>query len=138
MTYDINILGELTASSPAYTFDGTCIDGIAKLVQRFMIVLFSDNRTETYGTDIPRILEQVNIVDMGALDNIFRIAMADVSEILTANTPAGTPDDEVLQGYDFILENTDEDEVFIEITITALSGDSTVAKLPTDFTIKED
>lgn len=135
MTYDINILGELTNDRPALVIDGTCIDGVAKLVQRMMIILLSDGTTERLGTDIPSLLQSITTASPEVVDNVFRIALADVAEQLTYEDD--TPDDEKLASYEYTVEKTDEFTFFIDITITAVSGDSTVAKLPIDFTAKE-
>lgn len=135
MTYDINILGDLTNAQPAFVINGTCIEGVAKLVQRMIIILLSDNETETIGTDVPRVLRGSTTASPEVVDNIFRIALADVAEQLTYEDD--TPDDERLDSYDYTVERTDDYTFFIDITITAVSGDSTVAKLPIDFTAKE-
>ena len=135
MTYDINILGDLTNDRPSLVIDGTCIDGVAKLIQRMMIILLSDKTTESIGTSIPGLLNSITTASPEVVDNVFRIALADVAEQLTYTDD--TPDDEKLSSYEYTVEKTDEFTFYIDITITAVSGDSTVARLPIDFTAKE-
>ena len=74
-TYDINTLGNLTDPQPDLTVDGTCINGIAKLVQKVMIILLSDENNDYYGTYIPSMLSGSNVPDSGAVEIIFNIAM---------------------------------------------------------------
>jgi hypothetical protein len=135
MTYDINILGDLNNPKPAFYIDGTVIEGVAKLVQRMMIILLSDRETEGIGTSVPRVIRESTTASPEVVDNVFRIALADVAEQLTYEDD--TPDDERLDSYEYTVEKTDDFTFFIDINIRAVSGDSTVAKLPVDFTTKE-
>ena len=100
-----------------------------------MIILLSDRTTESIGTDIPGLLNSITTASPEVVDNVFRIALADVAEQLTYTDD--TPDDEKLSSYEYTVEKTDEFTFYIDITITAVSGDSTVARLPIDFTAKE-
>ena len=137
MSLDINILGDLSNDQPLLALDGTCVEGIALLVQKVMILLLSDERTERFGTGVPQILRNSANIDSGVVSNIFTTALADVKDILDNNTPAGTPNDERLASYTHEVEVLEGSSVSVSITITALSGDTTELKLPIDAQFKE-
>ena len=136
-TYDINVLGNLNAPQPSLTVDGTCINGIAKLVQKVMIVLLSDERSDFYGTYIPQMLSGSNVPDSGAVENIFNIAMTEVSDVIKGAYTSETPDDEKLASYAISFGDSEEDTISVNIKITAVSGENTVLKFPQPFINKE-
>jgi hypothetical protein len=137
MTFDQNILGDIRNEQPSFKLDGTCIEGVVKLTQRIMIILFSDEETETIGTGLPRALRSVTTASPEQVDNILRIALSDVVEILDATYEEDTPDDEKLADYDFTIDHDETATFDVVLTITAVSGDTTVAQLPINFTDKE-
>jgi hypothetical protein len=137
MSTDINIMGDPTNDRPLLAIDGPCIEGIMTLTQKIMILLLSDQDTETYGTRVPAILRDSANVDPSILSNVFTTAMADVREILDETYLEDTPDDERLDSYVIEVTNTNEDTISVDITITAISGDSTELKMPIDATSKE-
>jgi len=140
MTYDMNILGDVTGVRPALAADGTYIRGLAKLAQRFLILLLSDNQEpDGIGTDLPRILKGRGAVDISVLENIFIIAAGDVKGILDASILDSDPDDEVLDRYAIEVGVTGPDTAGVHIILIARSGESLKMALPVDkLTTKED
>jgi len=92
MTYDMNMLGDISEDMPDLTLDGTLITGTVKAAQRFMVLLLTNIQEDPFGrgTRIPRLLGESNL-DVGALEGVYRIAATDVLEQMTATYTDATP-----------------------------------------------
>ena len=140
MTYDMNVLGDITQQKPALDVDGTVITGIVKLAQRVLTLLLTDIETDPMGrgTRIPTLLVGANNIDEGQLNNIFVIALGDVKDQLESTYLDGTPDDERLSSAKVILEKIEPDWIEAIISITAVSGENTTITVPQTLTqVKE-
>jgi len=137
MRYDLAILGNPSQTSPDLAVDGTAATGVYKLMQRVMILLLTDQEAPdnpgSLGTLIPSLLGGGNVLDPETMGNLFSTAITDIKDSLIANITPDTPADEVLKeikSYVRVAE-TAADEVSVEIVVTAQSGDTTTAVIPT-------
>ena len=85
MSIDPAILGPPAHNVEALLdFDGTVSEGIYKLMQRVVILMFTDAEGEYafgLGTDIPRLLQGTNSLATDILQNEFAIAGSILEEI---------------------------------------------------------
>ncbi len=140
MTYDMNVLGDITDSEPDLDLDGTMITGIVKLAQKVLTMLLTDKDTDPMGrgTRIPSLLVGANNIDPGKLENVFVIALGDIKEQLATTYLEGTPDDEKLSSAKVTLQDVEPDWVQAIISITAVSGETTTIEVPKTLTqVKE-
>jgi hypothetical protein len=142
MSNDISILGTPGSLRPALLdFDGTVCTGVYKLVQRVLIVLFTDrNNPESYGigTDIPGLLSGANAVDEDTLQGFFNIAGAQIKEIFRNEDNTGVPDDEILKDLRFAViqpEGQLPDTRTIEVEVSTQAGEDTVVQVPIKFEV---
>jgi len=131
MTFDINILGDITELRPDLAMDGTFLEGSVKLVQKILILLLTNVETDPFGrgTRLPT-LTGMGTVDMGQLEGIFRIAMSDVKGQLDASYLADTPDAEKLDIINVELTRPAPDHVKAVLVIKTMDGETTTIELP--------
>ena len=132
MSHDIAILGDPANSVSALTIDNTANDGIYKLVQRTVILLFtdkSDTKNLGLGTDLPRLLDS-NVVDEETIRGYFNLALADVKDNILAAQALDAPDDEKLRDYQLRVEVTERDEVTVDITVVSEAGELFEVRVP--------
>jgi len=133
--YDLNILGSPKSFKASMQVDNTAIEGPQKLVQRVVILMFTDVAEPAnlgFGTSLPS-QETYNISDLSGIRNDYNIALSAVRDQIQATTPADAPADE--QMVDFSVEITESDEqgqVNADITITTEAGTGVAISLPVD------
>ena len=135
MSYSIHLLGDIYNPEPALELNGKVNEGVVKLAQRVLILLFSDKRTELYGTGLPELLEAGANVLLDNLENLARIAVDDVIDIINQTTP-DLPDDESPERIDIGVaagaSGTGTADITLDIYTRA--GNSLRLKLPKTFT----
>jgi len=142
MSYDMAILGEPgnVGNLALLDFNNTVVNGVYKLAQQCLLILFTDNTKDVNngrGTSIPAALEEgINAGDLDQLQNLFNLAAVDVKEtFLEYNLAIELPDDENLDKVVFKPEinETFSDQVSVTMTTTSLAGSDTVLKFPITF-----
>lgn len=142
MSNDIAILGTPGSLRPAtLVFDDTVCTGVYKLVQRVLIVLFTDiNNPQSYGvgTDIPSLLGGTNAVDNDTLQGFFNIAGAQIKELFNTQDLTDVPDDEILKDLRFGViqpEGQLPDTRTLEVAVISQAGEETVIQVPIKFEV---
>jgi hypothetical protein len=130
--YDINILGNIKDSTPDLDMNGTFITGVAKLVQRFMILLLTDIKTDPFGrgTTIPAVRNVISVADIAGADGTLRIACNNVLQQLDESYTTSTPDDEKIANYTLRVTKQDVDYLSIEITLKTAAGSELTVIMP--------
>lgn len=133
MTYDINIMGNPEVTEAALRIDGTAISGIHKLVQKTLILMYTDV-ADPYnlgvGTDLPETDRSRNVSDLEGLRGVFIIALNKVKAILISESPLDLPDDERIKEYGVVTSQGSSGEVILDIRVTAQSGDVAEVRAP--------
>jgi len=127
MSYDLAFLGNPENLKTALAIDNKADDGLYKLLQRIIILLFSDIDSQYnmgIGTTLPQEVFSANIVDPQVIQGVFNNSMAKVRQYLKDNTPASAPLDEQLKDAQVIIPQlgdvqTDTQEVQIIVTSAA-------------------
>ena len=133
MSADINILGNPHQRQASMSVDGTAISGIHKLMQRSLILLYTDVEDPVklgVGTDLPRGDQSRNNYDVQELQTLFEIALGKVQSILLLTTPMETPLDEKIKEFQVEAETSDRGEVSMEITVRSQADTSFVVRVP--------
>jgi hypothetical protein len=134
MAYDLAILGDPENTVSALAVDNTANDGVYKLVQRILVLLFTDvNGTGSagYGTDLSGEVLSANISDPEIVQNLFNLAQAKVQEQLQETTALDAPDDEVLKDMISVVRSgSEDDELFVDVTITTEAGTQITVSAP--------
>jgi hypothetical protein len=136
MSLDIAFLGDPANTISALSFaDNTANDGVYKLVQRIMILLFTSEDSQYnagFGTEIPNSITSANISDKDLIQGTFMNEMSQIAAYLQQTTPFGTPADEQLDRYEVIVVEEDDmpDQLFVELTIFPASGTGTTVRIP--------
>ena len=135
MAYDLDILGDASGESDLLVSNKAC-DGIRKLAQRVLVLLFTDVDGEYSagrGTALPEEVSGANNRDDEVVQGRFAIAASHVKETLTSSTPFDAPSDEKLQELKILhLERESEDQLMVEIQVISESGDDVVVRTPVD------
>jgi hypothetical protein len=126
MTYDLAILGDPNSEVSALSVDNTAAEGVYKLVQRVLILMFTDVNAQAsngYGTRLPAEVFSANISNKEIIENIMNLAQARVQEQLQDTTADDAPEDEILTEItNTVSTGANSDELFVDITITTASG----------------
>ena len=133
MSVDINILGDPQQRQAALRVDGTTIYGIQKLVQRSLLLLYTDVEDPIrlgVGTDLPRGDQSRNNYDVQEIQTLFEIALGKVQSILLSTTSLETPIDERIKEFQVEAETTDRGEVSMDITVRSQADTSFVVRVP--------
>jgi len=133
MSADINILGNPDQQQAALRVDGTAIYGIQKLVQRSLVLLYTDIEDPVrlgVGTDLPRGDQSRNNYDIQELQMLFEIALGKVQSILLSSTSLETPADERIKEFRASSETTDRGEVSMDITVRSQADTEFVVRVP--------
>ena len=133
MSADINILGNSDQQQAALRVDGTAVYGIQKLVQRSLVLLYTDIADPVrlgVGTDLPRGDQSRNNYDIQELQTLFEIALGKVQSILLSTTSPGTPADERIKEFRADSRTTDRGEVSMEITVRSQADTEFVVRVP--------
>ena len=133
MSADINILGNPDQRQAALRVDGTAIYGIQTLVQRSLVLLYTDVEDPVrlgIGTDLPRGDQSRNNYDVGEIQTLFEIALGKVQSILLSTTSMETPIDERIKEFQVEAETTDRGEVSMDITVRSQADTSFVVRVP--------
>jgi hypothetical protein len=133
MSVDINILGDPHQRHAAMRVDGTAIYGIQKLVQRSLILLYTDIEDTVrlgVGTGLPRGDQTRNNYDVSELQMLFEIALGKVQSILLSSTALETPLDERIKSFQVEVENTDRGEVSMGITVLSQADTTFIVRVP--------
>ena len=133
MSVDINILGNPDQRQAALRVDGTAIYGIQKLVQRSMVLLYTDVEDPIrlgVGTDLPRGDQSRNNYDVQEIQTLFEIALGKVQSILLSTTALETPEDERIKEFQAKAETTDRGEVSMDITVRSQADTEFVVRVP--------
>jgi hypothetical protein len=133
MSYDLNIMGLPNIRRALLRVDNTAIEGPQKLIQRMLVLLFTDLSEPTnlgYGTNLPQ--DAIgNITNVEVLVNTYNLALARVTETLLAETPSSAPDNEKLSNVQVKAQETETEgqmEVFLDVT--TLAGDTVTVSVP--------
>jgi len=134
MSFDINIMGSPDNSETALSTDNTAIQGIQKLVQRALIIMFTDVNDPFnvgIGTSVISQTQGANITDIDIVSGIFNIAAAETKTVLVNNTPTSAPDDEKVSDIKAIINRAvTRGELLVDITITSQAGDTVSVSVP--------
>jgi len=133
MAFDLAILGDPENTVSALAVDNTANDGIYKLVQRIMILLLTDieaPNSNGFGTNLPGIVFSANISNPEVLQGSFDIAQSAVLTQIRETTDPDAPEDEQLEGLSSELVRLDRDEILMNLTVIAVSGDLTTVSAP--------
>ena len=133
MTYDINLLGNPTVPVALLRIDNSAITGAQKLLQRVVILLFTDSTVVSnlgLGTQMPG-QDSSNIADLEVIRNLFNIALGQVKEQLLATTLVTAPDDEKISDLQVeVSESIIPGQVDVDVMVTTKSGSGASAKVP--------
>jgi len=133
MTYDLNVLGDPRVTKAAMRVNNTAISGPQKLVQRMVVLMFTDSALTTNqgaGTELTE-EEVINLTDVEIVRNRYNLALAAVSETLLRETPVSADPSEQLKDARLRVQETDErGTVEIIITVTTKAGDELSVGLP--------
>ena len=130
---DLNIIGNPSTRVTALSMDGTAIDGLGKLLQRVLLLLFTDSDSEYsmgYGTTIPTELYGRNISEDDVAANLFSIACAEVKQQIQATTLAETPTDEQLKDLTAAVSRGERGEMIVEIQVQSVADGTVAVKVP--------
>lgn len=134
MSLDLAILGDPADSVADLRISNSANDGIYKLVQRVLILLFTDESEPTnlgLGTTLASETISAN-ANIDFVDNAFTLAMDKVKDDLDESYSADYPLDERLSAYLVQSTKTDRGTIEVDLTLTAQSGESTTVKVPID------
>ena len=130
---DLNIIGLPTTRAMALTVDGTAIDGLGKLLQRVLLVLFTD-ATAAYsmeqGTTLPAELYGRNVAEDDVATNLFNIACAEAKKVVQENTDPSVPEDEQLKDLSSVVSRGERDELIVEIRVRSVADGTIAVKVP--------
>lgn len=132
MTYDINIMGPPTTVEALLRLDNTAIAGVQKLVQRTMVLMFTDVSDPVnlgLGTTLATDLKGGS-ADLEIIRNFFNIALALVKDTIRQQTPLDAPDDEQISGYDVAVSKPARDTVVATITVKTAAGTTVAVQVP--------
>jgi len=136
---DIAILGEPATAESLLDFNGKIAEGIYRLVQKVLVLLFSDEENSyayEQGTQLPSVIPSANIGDAEELQNQFNIAVSKVQEMLSVSQPLDLPDDETLERIETVItRDTGSDAAKAEITVISAAGDSVTVNVPLTFEV---
>ena len=137
---DLAILGEPTSEESLLDFNGKIAEGIYRLVQKVLILLFSDE-DNIYaferGTQLPTIIPSANIGDAEELQNQFNIAVSKVQTMLAESQAMSLPDDETLERIDVVVSrDTGSDAAKAEVTVLSVAGETVTVKVPVTFEVE--
>lgn len=132
---DLNIMGLPTTREALLRVDNTAINGPQKLLQRLLVLLFTDNRVETnlgIGTELSD--DDVgNISDLEVIRNQYNIALASVKDTLLVETLKDADASERIKDAQLQVQETDErGTVEITITVTTQAGDDVSVSVPVE------
>jgi len=137
-TFDIAILGDPELDLSLLDFDNRMATGIYKLVQRVLILLFTDSEAPASagrGTDLPREVFGANVTDIEIIRNQFNIAAQKVTETLITETDLDAPDDEKLASLRVeVIAGEAPDAVDTEVTVLTVAGEEFTVVVPTSNT----
>lgn len=133
MTYDINIMGPPSDTVTALRLDNTAITGLQKLVQKTLVLLFTDSTApESLGTGTTLVASLKGVhADTEMIRNIFNIALSKVLMTIKSQTPLSAPDEEKLQGYNAVVTAGDRGEALVSITVSSVAGTTAIVRVPT-------
>lgn len=135
MRYDLNIMGDPRNPQAAMRINNTMIRGPQKLIQRMVVLLFTDSRISTnlgIGTELSDD-EIINLSDPEVVRNIYNIALASVKDTLLVETPTSADPSEKLQDAQLQVQETDErGKLELIITVTTQSGETATVELPVE------
>ena len=132
MTHDINIMGSPKVHETLLKLDNTAITGIQKLVQRTLILLFTDSSDPVnlgLGTSLGKETQGGN-ADVALTKGLFDIALSFVQDQLQKNTPSDAPADEQIQGYVTTANLTDRGTIEVRIIVTSVAGTTVTVAVP--------
>ena len=133
MSADLNILGDPQQVQAALRTDGTAVNGIQKLVQRALLLLYTDVEDPArlgVGTDLSHNDQSRNAYDTEELRNIFAIALGKVKDILLVTTALDAPDDEKIKEFHTEAELTDRGVISVTITVHTQADTAFVVQVP--------
>jgi hypothetical protein len=133
MSADLNILGDPQQVQAALRTDGTAVNGIQKLVQRALLLLYTDVEDPIrlgVGTDLSQSDQSRNAYDTEELRNIFAIALGKVKDILLVTTALDAPDDEKIREFQTEAELTDRGVISVTITVQTQADTAFVVQVP--------
>jgi hypothetical protein len=135
MSLDLAILGAPADPVADLRIDNLANDGIYKLVQKVLIILFTDSSVSTnlgIGTSLSS--ETISANSRAEfVNNIFNIALDKVKDDLELTYPADAPDEEKLASYRVqATTTTDKGTVAVDLTIESLAGESVTVNVPID------
>jgi hypothetical protein len=134
MSFDASILGNVERKISLLAFDNTACEGVYKLVQKTLILLFSDSSSpynRGYATTLAQDLKG-GIADMEIVRNFFNIALSQVKRALQQSTALDAPDDEKLQSYQLQMTPGSRGDMVATITVTSQAGTSASVKVPVE------
>jgi hypothetical protein len=133
MSADLNILGDPQQVQASLRTDGTAVSGIQKLVQRALLLLYTDVEDPIrlgVGTDLSKSDQSRNAYDTEELRNIFAIALGKVKGILLTTTALDAPDDEKIKEFQTETELMDRGVISVIITVQTQADTSFVVQVP--------
>ena len=134
MRLDLAILGDPADTVADLRIDNLANDGIYKLVQKVLIILFTDSSVST-NLGIGTALSSETVLANSRtefVNNIFNIALDKVKDDLELTYPADAPDEERLAAYRVQATTTDKGTVAVDLTIESLAGESVTVNVPID------
>jgi len=133
MSSDLNILGDPQQVQAALRTDGTAISGAQKLVQRALVLLYTDVEDPIrlgVGTDINRGDQSRNVYDTEEIRTLFAIALGKVKDILLVTTALDAPDDEKIREFQTEAELIGRGELSVTITVQTQADTAFVVQVP--------
>ena len=126
MTLDLAILGAPTLLNSALSVNGTACSGVYKLLQRVMVLLFTDTDVLSnlgFGTKFPQDLIAANVATPEVAQASLNIACSRIVEQLSESAD-GLPDDERIDSLTATLEaSTDKDTLSVEIVLITVASE---------------
>jgi len=134
MSLDLAILGDPADSVSDLRIANLANDGIYKLVQKILVLLFTDSSVSTnlgIGTNLATETISANSRP-DFLNNLFTLALDKVKDDLELTYPADVSADEQLSSYRVQATTTDRGTVAVDLTIESLAGEFFTVNVPID------
>lgn len=136
MSYDLNVLGKSLPYIPALRFDETVVQGMSKLLQRSILLLFRDNEGDRskLGTGLIRSLPGKANANPDSLANELALVEDDLRRSLEqVQRGEDLPDNEKAADVKLVLDAAEGDKATLSIVITAVDGSATGADIPIEY-----
>jgi hypothetical protein len=144
-TADMAMLGDVDQEVSALSFESNeAAVGIYKLIQRVLVMLFTDSSSEYSagrGTELPQQLPGANALDLESTTNLFNIAASKVKETIIGAQTSDQPEDEQLVDIrvEVLIDDSIPDRREINMTVISAAGEAVTVKVPvTDVTLARD